>query len=190
MTQWDGFVVDASVWSDEFLQWDYIGAPWPDQPEAVAVGNGGFSLRSQRCLRAGLDEELTELHPEDEILCRSQRALLQRKHGLRVAPLALAQRFSFENAAVKHSSFGFHGPYNLPRWLDENTLRQWLQALPSEFFRSRDARRLARALLAHRMPRAASELLQRRREAGRMDPNTRLLGATAAMMKLWVRPST
>ncbi len=186
VTQWDGFVVDAQAWRDEFLQWDYIGAPWPDQPAHLSVGNGGFSLRSQRCLRAGLDERLTVLHPEDEVLCRSQRALLEQTHGLRVAPATVARHFSYENAAQKESTFGFHGPYNLPRWLDETTLRQWLQELPSEFFRSRDARRLARALLARRMPRAASELLLRRQAAGRRDPNTRLLGAAAALMKHWV----
>ncbi|MDE1927981.1 MAG: hypothetical protein KGI36_12440, partial [Burkholderiales bacterium] len=30
VTQWDGFVVDAAAWSDEFLAWDYIGAVWPE----------------------------------------------------------------------------------------------------------------------------------------------------------------
>jgi len=37
---------------DDFLQWDYIGAPWPktqnDTPNCV--GNGGFSLRTKQCM--------------------------------------------------------------------------------------------------------------------------------------------
>lgn len=37
---------------DDFLEWDYIGAPWPkiqnDTPNCV--GNGGFSLRTKQCM--------------------------------------------------------------------------------------------------------------------------------------------
>ena len=44
--QWDGYVVDSSKWTDEFLKYDYIGAPWSNG----LVGNGGFSLRSKRLL--------------------------------------------------------------------------------------------------------------------------------------------
>lgn len=36
----------------DFLEWDYIGAPWPknqnDNPNCV--GNGGFSLRTKKCM--------------------------------------------------------------------------------------------------------------------------------------------
>jgi hypothetical protein len=185
VTQWDGFVVDAGAWRDEFLQWDYLGAPWPEQPPALRVGNGGFSLRSQRLLRAGLDPGLQPEHPEDVALCRTHRARLEREHGLRFAPEALARAFAYENAAPPGPTFGFHGPANLPRVLDEATIAAWLRELPDPFFRSRDARRLARALLARRMPRAAGELLQRRRAAGRDDINTRLLAAGAALLRAW-----
>jgi hypothetical protein len=27
--QWDGYVVNADLWDDDFLRYDYIGAPWP-----------------------------------------------------------------------------------------------------------------------------------------------------------------
>jgi hypothetical protein len=37
---------------NDFLEWDYIGAPWPktqnDNPNSV--GNGGFSLRTKQCM--------------------------------------------------------------------------------------------------------------------------------------------
>lgn len=183
ITQWDGFVRDPSAWRDEFLQWDYLGAVWPDRPEGCNVGNGGFSLRSQKLLQAGRDLRITELHPEDLVLGTTYRGLLETEHGVRFAPPALARRFAFENEAPPAPTFGFHGPYNLPRVLDEPTLRSWLPQLPDAFFRSRDARRLARALLARRMPAAASELLHRRRAAGRHDLNTRLLGCVAALMR-------
>ncbi len=28
LTSWDAWVIDASLWSNEFLDYDYVGAPW------------------------------------------------------------------------------------------------------------------------------------------------------------------
>jgi hypothetical protein len=182
VTQWDGFVVDARAWSDEFLQHDYLGAAWHDQAPAFAVGNGGFSLRSQRLLRAGLDGRIVDEHPEDEMLCRRYRHLLESEHGVRFAPPALARRFAFENETPAGATFGFHGCYHLPCWLDEPTIERWIEPLPDAFYRSRDARRLAKALLRSRMGRAAARLIERRRAAGRNDPQTRLLGMLARVV--------
>ena len=185
VTQWDGFVLDAAAWTDEFLRFDYVGAVWPDERAGQAVGNGGFSLRSTRLLAAGMDPRITETHPEDKVLCRDYRSLLETVHGVRFAPIELARRFAFENEAPRGAPFGFHGPCNLPRVLTEGQLLDVVQQLPDEFFRSRDARRLARALLMHRMPAAAQLLLQRRRAAGRNDINTRVLGWLATGLGWW-----
>ena len=182
VSQWDGFVRDASAWTPEFLQWDYIGAPWIDAPAGQTVGNGGFSLRSQRLLRAGSDERLSDFHPEDLALGQTYRALLEREHGVRFAPEALAARFAYENAPPRGPTFGFHGPYNLPGVLDAETLSRWLDELPDDFYRGRDARRLARALLRARMPQVARRLIERRRAAGLQDRRTRLLGTAAWLM--------
>jgi hypothetical protein len=187
VTQWDGFVVDASAWSDEFLAFDYIGAVWPDQAEPNNVGNGGFSLRSRRLMQAGTDARITQLHPEDLVLCRTYRELLMAEHGVRFAPASLARRFAFENETPKQPTFGFHGPYNLPRVMEEAALARCLDALPPEFFRSRDARRMARALLVQRMPRLAQALLHKRLSAGRTDINTRVLGALAAAQSMFTK---
>ena len=182
VTQWDGFVVHPAAWTDEFLQFDYIGAVWDDQPEACCVGNGGFSLRSQKLLRAGLDRRIEAEHPEDVMLARRYRALVEGDHGVRFAPPALARRFAYENETPKAPTFGFHGPKNLPAALDTTTLERWLDALPDDFFRGRDARRLARALLGHRMVGVAQHLLARRRAAGRHDSNTRMLAWLATLL--------
>ena len=182
VSQWDGFVTDATAWSDDFLSWDYIGAPWPDQPEGRNVGNGGFSLRSQSFLKAGRALRLQNFHPEDQVLCRDRREELETRHGIRFAPPSVASRFAFENQKPRHPTFGFHGPYNLPLAMDENHLIQLLRQLPDDFFRSRDARRLARALLLRRMPVAARHLLKRRHAAGKSGLNNFLLDTVAALM--------
>jgi len=184
VTQWDGFVLDAGAWSDDFLACDYVGAVWPDANAGQEVGNGGFSLRSRRLLQAGLDPRISQVHPEDQVLCRDHREMLQREHGVRFAPPELARRFAYENETPQGATFGFHGPRNLPRVCDEARLMDIVEQLPDEFFRSRDARRLARSLLMQRMPAVAQRLLQRRRAAGRHDPNTRLLGALASLQGL------
>ncbi len=188
VTQWDGFVVHPEAWTDEFLQFDYIGAVWADQPAERCVGNGGFSLRSQRLLQAGRDARIVQEHPEDLMLGRTYRSLLEAEHGVRFAPPALARRFAFENEASTGTTFGFHGPYNLPRMLDDAAMLQCLDALPDDFFRSRDARRLARALLRARRAGVAQQLIRRRLAAGRRDPNTRLLGWLAGGMARFDAP--
>src|SRR5216117_3260560 len=38
--QWDSWVTDPSMWRDEFLQYDFIGAPWWYK-DGKNVGNGG-----------------------------------------------------------------------------------------------------------------------------------------------------
>ena len=185
VTQWDGFVIHPEAWTDEFLVHDYVGSVWPDESEGCNVGNGGFSLRSRRFLAAGQDLRITEEHPEDVVMCRTYRSFLEETHGVSFAPAKLARRFAHENELALGITFGFHGPYNLPAVLDEPTLCEWLTRLPDEFFRSRDARRLARAMLVRGMPSAAGQLLHRRVAAGRTDPNTRLLGAAASVMGLF-----
>ena len=54
--QWDSFIVDPQAWDAAFLDYDYIGAPWPHRSQPV--GNGGFSLRSRRLIDALQDADL------------------------------------------------------------------------------------------------------------------------------------
>src|SRR5262249_12882229 len=46
LVQWDGFVLNPGAWREDFLSYDYVGAPWPWHQDGRNVGNGGFSLRS------------------------------------------------------------------------------------------------------------------------------------------------
>src|SRR5579864_3539003 len=48
--QWDGWVLDGSLWESTWLDTDYIGAPWW-YTDGFNVGNGGFSLRSVELTR-------------------------------------------------------------------------------------------------------------------------------------------
>ena len=43
---------------DDFLEWDYIGAPWPEaqNDNIIGVGNGGFSLRTKSIMLEIIDK--------------------------------------------------------------------------------------------------------------------------------------
>lgn len=132
LVQWDGFVINPAAWTDEFLEYDYIGAPWkhslgiksyPQHPMVTKdniVGNGGFSLRSSK-LCYHVAEKYNELYdpcisddifyPEDNFICLSQRDWLIGK-GMKFAPVEVAERFSVENELYK-GSLGFHGPMTI-----------------------------------------------------------------------------
>jgi Protein of unknown function (DUF5672) len=182
LVQWDGFVAHPAAWNHEFLTQDYVGAVWPGQPEGQSVGSGGFSLRSRRMLVAGQDPRIQVEHPEDEVLCRLERARLERDHGVNYATPALARRFAAGAEVRRTTAFGFHGVQHLPSVLDEKTLLRWLKLLPEAFFRSTQARGLVRALLLRRMPTAARQLLDRRQALGETD--TGLLGTAASVLGL------
>lgn len=113
VVQWDGFVVDASCWDERFLDFDYIGAPWPQFEDGHDVGNGGFSLRSRKLVRACRDPLFQVAHPEDMAICRTNRSFLERTYGVRFADRETASRFAFERAQARGSAFGFHGIFNL-----------------------------------------------------------------------------
>lgn len=120
LVQNDGYITDASQWTDEFLKWDYIGAPWPPQTqytaqgEEIRVGNGGFSLRSRKLLRAPhiLGFEFTDkgtgFWHEDGFLCVHYRKELE-EQGIKFAPVEIAARFSTELTVPETvKSFGKH----------------------------------------------------------------------------------
>jgi hypothetical protein len=114
VAQFDGFIVSPDLWSDDFLEYDYIGAVWPNSP-AYPVGNGGFSLRSRKLLKALTDDRIglfPEPHGEDEYICRYYRSYLETRHGIRFAPVEVAERFSVESGRIR-PTFGFHGLYLL-----------------------------------------------------------------------------
>jgi tetratricopeptide (TPR) repeat protein len=125
LIQWDGYVVDGTAWSDEFLLYDYIGAPWSHSVAGdLAVGNGGFSLRSRRLLEALQDPAIPAGHPEDAHICRRWRGRLEHAHGIAFAPEPIARRFSIEYVPAAGPLFGFHGVANIARFVDDPGVRK------------------------------------------------------------------
>jgi hypothetical protein len=126
--QHDGYVLNPKAWTDEFYDYDYIGAPWWYNEKNV--GNGGFSLRSKKFLeessRIANAVKIVggNITPEDEVLCRNYYDWMVGR-GIKFAPEQLAARFSLERNGkfgnVWNGQFGFHNnETNLDRYYNGN----------------------------------------------------------------------
>lgn len=120
VVQNDGYILDGSQWNNEFFDYDYIGAPWPPDTHftkdgtEIRVGNGGFSFRSRKLLRAPtiLGLEFTDMGSgfwhEDGFLCVHYRKELEAS-GIKFAPVELAAQLSTElQVPETRKSFGGH----------------------------------------------------------------------------------
>src|SRR5882672_191816 len=125
--QWDGWVINHHLWDNNWLEYDYIGAPWTYE-DGLNVGNGGFSLRSKRLMSlVATDSNFQYKHPEDYYICRIYRRELE-AYGLKWPEVAVAERFSFENPEhfrfnwPPTETFGFHAYKNWPLLLTKKDL--------------------------------------------------------------------
>ncbi len=175
LVQWDGYIVNPDAWTDEFLGYDYIGARWGFHRDGHDVGNGGFSLRSRRLLEALQDPEINAFEPEDDMICRRFRPMLESRHGIRFAPGDLADRFSFETTRPTTAPFGFHGLFNMWKFLSDEELPAFVGALPRASLGSLQLRQLARNLIDLKRPSGARAVLQSRLAAYPGDSESRAL---------------
>lgn len=127
----DGYVLNPERWDPDWLNFDYVGAPWPERlyyPKAGGyldpanrVGNSGFCLRSRRLLELVEPIDLSTLRfvskADDAITCILLYDYLTQK-GMRFADIESAARFSIEDPKATFGQtldtvFGFHGKHFL-----------------------------------------------------------------------------
>jgi|LakMenEpi03Aug12_release.lakeMendotaPanAssembly.Ray.scaffolds.fasta_scaffold05811_14 hypothetical protein len=122
--QTDGFITSPHLWNDEFFQYDYIGAPWPDEDvwlnlqyeetrnsyienqKKCRIGNGGFSLRSKKFLDESSRYESCMGYGEDAFLCNMKYDEML-KSGIKFPSVDIAIKFSIENPI---SELGYNWP--------------------------------------------------------------------------------
>lgn len=109
--QWDGYILHPQSWSEEFKKYDYIGAKWWYE-DGLNVGNGGFSWRSKKLLKALQDPHFVCYDPEDALICRIERPFLEQHYAIHFAPESIADQFAFECTPPIGQPFGFHGRFN------------------------------------------------------------------------------
>lgn len=120
----DGYVINPQAWRAEFLEYDYIGAPWPlpqdsysyrtPEGELVRVGNS-VSIRSRKILelpsKLGLEwKSYYGNTNEDGFLCCHNKSVLEQA-GCRFADIDIARYFSREHSIPENEgidTFAFH----------------------------------------------------------------------------------
>ena len=120
MLEWDAGIYDTKKWKPEFLNYDYIGAPWIVRPEEIGnkdVGNGGFTIMSKRLGKFMHENALKFPAVTDWDLCRDQRQALEAE-GFKWPDRNLAAQFSWELGVRDPENFGFHGAFNWPYMLE------------------------------------------------------------------------
>ena len=147
VVQPDSFVVDSDLWKDEFLQFDYIGAPWSEKLQINSnlildmkkncVGNGGFSLRSRKLVettaKINFDSLKFPFKNEDIIICHYLYEQML-DNGISFATPEIAAKFSMENENHLYGQdvsnvFGFHGKhlrdYFLKKYILRESIGEW-----------------------------------------------------------------
>ncbi len=130
----DGYILNAAAWNDDWLRYDFIGAPWPlnshpyhpgksDYPNS-RVGNTGFCIKSIAFLdqTSKLRKDFIQWsqYPDqygqqwggDTFTSQHQRPMLE-SIGIKFAPVEVAARFSWESnieevPGDRPYAFGFH----------------------------------------------------------------------------------
>ena len=127
----DGFVIHPQLWDDAFLQYDYIGAPWPlpendyayrdSRGNICRVGNS-VSIRSKRLLDFPSEHHLKwepvddGFYNEDIFLCCHSKNEMER-FGLTWAPLEVAVYFGREHMLPENQGIE---PFSFHKWRGEN----------------------------------------------------------------------
>ena len=126
----DGFIVNPESWNEEFLKYDYIGAPWPlpsddfsyrDYYGNIIRHGNSVSLRSYDILKLPSEKNIKwdaehDFFHEDGFLCVLARHLLV-KEGIEFAPLSLACQFSHEKVIPEIKGIK---PFAFHKWEGEN----------------------------------------------------------------------
>lgn len=118
----DGYIINPLLWNPDWLNYDYIGAPWPlpidgysyrdEFGNIVRVGNS-VSLRSKKLIQLAATREwksyFGNTNEDGFITCHNRKWL--ESEGCKFAPLEVAVHFSKEHEIPENkdlSTFMFH----------------------------------------------------------------------------------
>ena len=114
---------------NEFLQWDYIGAPWNhDVYKDLKVGNGGFSLRSKSIMKQIINKIPIEEYKSKWLVYDKKFSICPEDvyftcnmydHNIgKIAPFEIARMFSTESINEINSLGGHQFWLSDDKWID------------------------------------------------------------------------
>jgi len=133
IVHYDGFVVHPECWRDDFLNYDFIGSPWPlpDENDKVTyrdingnicrVGNS-VSIRSKRLMELPSKinmpwEKFGGWYNEDGFICVNCKHIFE-EHGMKYAPLDVAKFFGHESMIPEVEGIT---PFVFHKWAGTNS---------------------------------------------------------------------
>jgi hypothetical protein len=163
ITQYDGMATRPQFWTDEFLDYDYIGSlshvDFPPVKNSLQASNfyddfkdahwftagGGLSLRSKKLLTILKNDDKiktvnykdgckTPFISEDIVITLLNKEYLQKEYGIKFAPLELGLKFCAEVVTGYPNALGFHGWYNAPLYLSEEECIYFLSHMKRQDF--------------------------------------------------------
>ena len=127
----DGYVVNPDKWDDAFLDYDYIGSPWPlpendyayrdTEGNLCRVGNS-VSIRSKRLMEYPSKHNVEwksyydDNYNEDIFICCCLKKEME-DAGIHIAPFELALRFGREHMLPENKRIE---PFVFHKWRGEN----------------------------------------------------------------------
>ena len=127
----DGFVIHPELWRGEFLDYDYIGSPWPlptndyayrDKNGDISRVGNSVSIRSKRLLDYPSVHNIPwhkvqdDQYNEDIFLCCDHKNEMEAA-GLKWAPIEVAVHFAREHALPENKGIE---PFAFHKWRGEN----------------------------------------------------------------------
>lgn len=133
LVHYDGYVVHPEKWRKEFLDYDYIGSPWPlpkpgdtvsyrDRDGNLCRVGNSVGIRSKRLMefpkKAGIEFKPDEngWYNEDTFICCTMRKELE-EAGMKIAPFEIAKYFGKENILPENKDIT---PFLFHKWYGEN----------------------------------------------------------------------
>lgn len=117
----DGYPLNPEMWRDEFLEYDYVGAPLPLDTHIMfntneRIGGGGFTLRSKKLMEytktISYPDHYGRYDNEDTIIVMKNRDKIV-ENGMKICPHNIARHFVIQNAIddqhTLYNTFGYHG---------------------------------------------------------------------------------
>jgi hypothetical protein len=126
----DGFIINPHLWDWNFLNYDYIGAPWKNYGQRNRVGNGGFVLKSYKFLQLTKYIKYLGGHDDGELTNTYYDYFVG--NGCKYAPIDVAMKFSLESKIPEcefnlNNTFGFHGRGDPKNYCDHDGFYQQFQ---------------------------------------------------------------
>jgi hypothetical protein len=136
IVQPDGYPLNLELWDNSFLDYDYIGAPWPAgmrwTGNSPVVGNGGFSIRSKKLYELtkklqGYEEFHKNTLTNEDVMISVVLKDYLKQNNCTIAPVEVARNFSVEiplddNHSI-NTAFGYHGKSHLNKMKENQDAR-------------------------------------------------------------------